>query len=178
MTPDIELSQEEKNLVDKIIFEPLQLKDSDTARNNGEAVLRLIQLLSSRHGIPKVRIKYFTDPEFNLGGRGKSKQEIFEKNGNLGDDIFRHPQFLYFLSYFIFGPDLPPKLKDEFVAEVKGCGPITSGDVLPLAKWAKQATTRYGLEPDKAAEEFFKLSIECGINSSYAATISHKVKTA
>jgi len=61
----------------------------------------LTESLLERGAIPEVRLLYFTDPERNPGGRGKSRQQVFENNGISGTEIYAHGNFLKFLEYFI-----------------------------------------------------------------------------
>jgi hypothetical protein len=171
LTPDISLNSEEQMLFNEIEFDPLLLKNSDHARENGDAVFKLLKSLVQRKGIPQIRIRYFTDPEFNLGGRGRSKQEVFEKNGTSGEDIYRHPHFLYYFSYFLSGASLSSLVKEGFKQQVDRCGSITSGDISTLSNWVNQLTKSNKLDQGEGSEEFFKLAIECGINVSYSASI-------
>jgi hypothetical protein len=113
--------------------------------------------------------------ECNTGGRGKSRQQVFESNGTAGDDIFRHPHFLPYLKYFLFGPDLPHETIDCFRQAVADCGNITSGDIGPLCELARSLARQQGAERD-LAEEFFKLALECGLDSSDAREVRDSVK--
>lgn len=104
MTPDIHLNPEEVILFDQIVLDPLLLKDSDQAQKNGQIAFNLIKTLVQHKAIPEIRIRYFTDPEFNIGGRGRSKQEVFEKNGTHGEkSIDIH---IFYISFLIFFLDL------------------------------------------------------------------------
>lgn len=108
----VELTAEEKALVAQIDFDPSSSDRHEPGYWNavGEAALTLMRSLIARKAIPEVRTKYFTDSDFNVGGRGRSRADIFEKNGTRGEAIFRHPHFLKYLHYFLYGPDLPPQL--------------------------------------------------------------------
>jgi hypothetical protein len=91
----IELTVEEKALLGRIDFAPASPEKHDPEHWNavGEAALVLMKSLIARKAIPDVRSKYSTDPDFNVGGRGRSRAEIFQKNGTRGEAIFRHPPF-------------------------------------------------------------------------------------
>ena len=95
----IEVRSEEKQLLGQIDFNPASLEGHEARYwlAVGEAALRLTKLLIARRAIPEVRPRYFTDPHFNTAGRGRSRAQIFEKNGTRGEDIFRHPHFLKYL---------------------------------------------------------------------------------
>jgi hypothetical protein len=127
----------------------------------GEAALGLMKSLIARKAIPDVRSKYFTDQDFNVGGRGRSRAEIFEKNGTDGEAIFRHPHFLKYLRYFLYGPDLPPPVIEAFRQKIADMGLVTSSDIVPLGAFSRQLTRAHRLRGVDSAEEFFKLALDC-----------------
>lgn len=104
----------------------------------------------------------FIDPERNPGGRGKSREQVFEKNGTSGAEIYAHPSFLKFLEYFIYGPDLPPSIIGKFKEAMSVSGYLTAGDINDLVPSARAAVRSARLSPHEAAEEFHKLVLECG----------------
>jgi len=175
----VELSAEEKALVDAIDFNPSSRDPHDPEYWNavGEAALRLMRSLIARKAILEVRTKYFTDPDFNVGGRGRSRAGIFEKNGTSGEAIFRHPHFLKYLHYFLYGPDLPPQVIDVFRQKITDIGFITSSDIIPLGKFARQLVRTNRLDTNDPAEEFFKLALDCGLELYEARSIRDSVKT-
>ena len=82
----VELTEEERALVEKIDFNPSsEMHNADYWRAVGDAAHNLMGSLIARKAIPEVRTKFFTDPVFNIGGRGRSRSQIFEKNGTRGD---------------------------------------------------------------------------------------------
>lgn len=174
----IELTQAEKALVARTDFSPSPMRhDAEAARVNGEAACELMKSLLDRKAIPEARIRFFTDPELNVGGRGSSRRQIFEKNGTSGDAIFRHPHFLkYYLRYFLLGPDLPAAVIEGFQKKVASCKPVTSGDIIPFGKYAKQQTRLHCLDAGTAAEEFYKLALDCGLDAHEARVIRDAVK--
>jgi hypothetical protein len=123
--------------------------------------------LLDRGAVLPVRLLYFTDPERNPGGRGKSREDIFAGNGTAGEDILRHPNFLKILDYFLHGPNLPAQVISKFVDSMSS-GHLSGSDVNDLASYARKITRDEGLEPHRAAEEFYKLVLECG-GPTYAA---------
>lgn len=171
----IELIDDEKGLLAQIKLDASALTDHNEARRNGEAVCALMNSLISRNTIPEHRMQFFTDPAYNKGGRGRSRLAIFEKNGTSGEEVFRHPHFLPYLRYFILGAHLPPDIARGFRSEVASCGPVTSGDIAPLCRFAKQQARAGRLQPRAAAEEFFKLGLDCGLSPDYAALIRDAV---
>jgi hypothetical protein len=174
----IELTDHEQDLVLRIDFNPSPGKyPADPWKPIGDAMLELTKSLFERKAIPESRIKFFTDPQFFIGGHGISHLQAFEKNGTRGDDIFRHPHFLKYLSYFIYGPALPKAVIDAFQRKIADCGaPFTGSDALTVADMARQLTRSYGLAVDTTAEEFYKLVLDCGMDASDARTVRDTVK--
>jgi hypothetical protein len=58
---------------------------------------------------------------------------------------------------------------------VNACGQVTSGDVTPLAKAARQLARDVGLDRKDAAEEFFKLALELDLGESTGMSIRNQV---
>jgi hypothetical protein len=173
----IVLTDEEANLLSKIEFDANRLVGNvEKYRQNAKLVAALSTSLLKRNAIPQDRLRYFTDPDCNPGGRGKSHKDTFERNGTCGMDILRHPHFLNYLRYFLIGASLPDGAMEEFRRDVDAHGPITSGDLMPLADCAKRLTRAYQLEPHDAAEEFLKLALDCGLSPFFAEIIREKVK--
>ena len=176
----IELTAEEKALLDRIDFAPASPEKHDPAYWNavGEAALGLTKSLIARKAVPEVRTKYFTDPAFNVGGRGRSRAGVFEKNGTSGEAVFRHPHFLTYLHYFLYGPDLPAPVIEAFREKIADMGLITSSDIVPLGAFARQLTRAHGLRGRDPADEFFKLALDCGLELYEAQSIRDSVKAA
>lgn len=169
--PQVNLTDEERALLDQIEFD-VRVLDPDGVESNGEAVVELTHSLLSRDAVPKHRLDYFTDPEYNIGARGRSRAGMFERNGRLrGDDVFRHPHFLPHLRYFVHGADLPAAAAAEFCSAVDDCGMVTSSDVVPLGLLARRLARKHGLTRDEARDEFFKLALDCGLDVGTAASI-------
>jgi hypothetical protein len=175
---NVELTPAEKALVEKIDFAPSrQTHDPEAAQEMCNTAGELTRALLRRKAIPEVRTRFFTDPAYNVGGRGSSRLQVFEKNGTRGDAIFRHPHFLKYLRYFLYGPDLPEPVIHAFQQKVLDCGPVTSGDIVPLGDYAKQLTRSRGLDKGKA-DEFYKLALDCGLDEGEARSIRDAVKKA
>jgi len=175
----IELTPSERSLLAQIELNALALRNGgEHALANGELVCGLMRSLIARKGIPEVRAKFFNDPDYNIGGRGRSRRETFEKNGTLGDNIFRHPHFLIYLRYFLLGADLPAAVKADFTAKVTDTGHVTSSDVVPLGTFARQQARTHRLDATRAAEEFYKLVLDLGLSTGTATSIRNAVKRA
>ena len=172
----IQFSESEQALYDAILWDVRGARHAPLrTREDGERALALFRSLSDRGAIPEERRRYFVDAEYNPGGRGRSRLQGFERYGRHGDEIMRHPHFLKYLRYFIVGCALPDAVVQAFEGAVEECGQITSGDVAPLAANARALVRRSNLEPRAAAEEFFKLALDCGLGVSSAAAIRTSV---
>lgn len=173
----IELNQDETALVKAMKFDPLAFKGNHQGfLANAELAYELTTSLLKRQGIPEHRQRYFTDPDYNPSGRGRSRMGGFERNGTSGDEILRHPHFLQYLRYFIHGADLPIAVMRAYEAAVERCGPITSGDIPELGATARQLARTHGLEGSSAADEFYKLSLDLGLCADNAARIRESVR--
>lgn len=178
MTPlSIELTETEKALFDQIELDPLALHDHVRAHQNGESVAELMKMLVDREAIPEHRVRWFVDAEYNVGGRGISRKERFERNGTQGPEIIRHPHFLDYLRYFMQGPNLPPAVLQSFAEKIDDCGQVTSSDIVPICKHARQLARVHLSNPRAAADEFFKLALEHGLGPSRATMIRKDVMT-
>lgn len=172
--PDITLTPKELELLAKINF---NWKSHDELRDSLEPMEALAFSILGRGVVPQVRLAYFTEPNCNPGARGKSRQEIFEKNGTSGEEIMRHPHFLKYLEYFIFGPDLPTDAINKFKKESFFSGYLTGSDVNGLTAYARSCVRQNRLDPHQAGEEFFKLALECGAMPGFAETVRNSVRS-
>lgn len=175
----IELLPEEQILLATI--EPFRI---DLTEGHSERFLRLencfnlTQSLIKRNAIPEIRQNYFIDAKYNLSNSHNSKAEIFESNGTLREDIFRHPQFLKYLKYFIYGADLPSEFKSQLKAIKDGLSFFSD--------FVEQATPNiksyYNAYVEKAnkkqfAEEIFKLCLDLEIDFEDSVQLRNKVMT-
>ncbi|MDP3072299.1 MAG: hypothetical protein Q8N18_18555 [Opitutaceae bacterium] len=164
--PTFKLTVTEKKILAQVDFDLTQT--GSEALPSLTAACQLTKSLLDRKAIPEPRIRYFFDPEFNLG-KNYSRKDQFERRGNQGDAIYTHPHFLKYLRYFLFGPDLPPTAIGAFAQRVTESGGFVSDSDYPdLNQIVRQAIKTYGLDPAAAAEEFFKLALECGLDPSTA----------
>lgn len=171
--PDIALTPEEQALFSMIRFD---WKNHEELRDSLVHMEALASSILKRCVVPKIRIAYFTDSEFNVGGRGKSRQDIFEKNGTSGNEILRHPHFLKHLEYFVCGPDLPTEAVSKFKSETSD-GHLSGSDVVDLTAYARSYVRQNNLEPYYAADEFFKLAVECGSMPGFAENLRKSIRS-
>lgn len=174
----LDLTAAEQALLSRIDFAPsLRTHDASSWAPIADASLALMDSLVARKGIPHRRLRLFTDPDCYVGGRGKSHYDVFVSNGRHGTEIFRDPNFVArYLRFFIHGPELPEPLVAAFEDEVRACGNITSGDIETLRNAAKRLARRHGLNRH-AAEEFFRLALDCDLDADDARHVSDAVKT-
>jgi len=112
-----------------------------------------------------------------IGGRGRSRREVFEGNGTRGPAIFQHPNFVEYLRYFVYGPDLPKPAIEAFQQNLIDCGkPFSLGRGISVGEFARRLTRSHGLQARDAAEEFYKLALECGLDAGDARSVRDAVK--
>jgi hypothetical protein len=146
--PDIELTNAERSLLNMVKFgqsTPEEIRKSITH------MAELARSLLQRDAIPEVRKLYFTDPERNPGGRGKSRQQVFEANNTSGPKIIEHPHFLPYLYYFIYGPRLQQVIINEFKEVSASSGHLSEYDIQDLMQQAKTHIKELRLDPHTAA---------------------------
>ena len=159
----VELNAEEQDLYDSISWEPEGL--SRKAYTERVTILgnlkKLTESLMKRNAIPQSRLDFFMKPELNIGGHGKSRMQVFEKNGISEEEIFRHPDFIDYLWYFIKGPKLPSATIEDFCKiSAKDVG--TSGTLVDqIQNFVKKEVRKRNLSP-KSADEFMKLALDTG----------------
>jgi hypothetical protein len=173
-TPDIELTASERDHLAQIKFGQAT---HGVIRASIMPMVALSSSLQQRGAIPDVRTLYFTDPERNPGGRGRSRNDVFEANGTVGIEIQAHPSFLQYLEYFVFGPNLPKDIIDQFKETMAFSGYLTHGDIDDLVPVARAYVHRVGVNPHNAATEFHKLALECGAIASAAEALWRQVKS-
>jgi hypothetical protein len=158
----VRLTDEEQALFEGICWDLNKLARMDDRIDHLERIAELAESLFKRNAIPEVRVAYFMDPSMNVGGHGKLRQEVFEKNGTSGRDILRHPHFMDYLRYFIYGPDLPASTIRGFFQIIED-DVGTSGMVLDqIRAYVRKEVRDKQLNPGHAADEFFKLAHEIG----------------
>jgi hypothetical protein len=159
----VELTAKEAALASRIDFDPGWTSERERVLESCDCAAKLIKLLLKRNAIPQHRLDYFTDPEYNIGTK-MSRQAVFERNGTRGDEILEHPHFLKYLRYFIYGANLPTPTVEGFCRIVRA-DRGTSGEVLSqLHSFARREIRDRKLPRGEAAEEFYKLALDCGLD--------------
>lgn len=175
----IKLTKEEAELLSKIDLRSHHPHHDDgraSYLNNQEPILALLKSLSARKAVPEVRLSYWNDPNYRTGRVKGSRKGLFERNGCTGSDIYTHPHFLEHLRYFLFGTELPDPVVKEFEAKVGNPEWVSSSDIVPIGKAARELTRRYRLDIADAPEEFFKLCLDMGLGLSTAESVMRSVK--
>jgi len=162
------LTKLELDLLKQLDFS-LQGIDYEQWRKMGPAMRKLTESLLARHAIPRIRLRYMNNPEFNTGRTKRSHLEVFEANGTRGQEIFEHPHFMKYLHYLIFGPNLPQSIIQGFGEVIRRDGGISSGTHPLLWKFTREQARRHGYHRDPSirgekAEEFFRLALEWGLD--------------
>lgn len=176
----IELIPEETKILEEMKLRQEQLfGDHSLADRNGELSVALMRSLLQRKAIPDVRLKYFEDPSFRTGRPKGSYRSLFERNKTIGDDIYRHPNFLRHLRYFLTGADLPKDAIATFAQRSHSYGRVGPSDALELGALARDLTGKFALltDTEATAEEFFKLALDCGIYQGHAAVVRDRVRS-
>ncbi len=172
----IQLNTHEAALADAIKFDPHEtLGNTRAFHANGDLVVQLLDSLLARKAIPDQRLRYFSDPEYNVGGRGSSRQQQFMRNAGSREGMVRHGHFLQYLRYFIHGANLPSVISSSFAQAVEDCGMVTSGDIAPLSAKARQLVRTHCPNPKTAADEFYKLCLDLGLSGDDATLIRSSV---
>lgn len=170
---EIDLTPAEQALLDTI-----ELRDSHFNHAvylaNKEPVLALLRSLIEREAIPDERLNYWLDPDYNVGV-STSRKGVFDRNRRVGEEIYTHPHFLRYLRYFLFGADLPELVVQRFEEQVGNPEWVTSGDVIPIANCARTLTRQFNLDRTRAPEEFFKLSLDVGLDLDTALQVRRTV---
>lgn len=176
----IPLTDKEKALVEAIIFDwdRYSAEVREIYLNNKQPVVDLVESIAKRNAIPVVRLKFWSDPDYFPDRRYKSSHKgIFERNGCTGQDIIEHLHFLPYLYYFLFGAKLPDSVISEFEQQVGPPEWITSSDILPIYKKARALVREYRLSHYRVPDEFYKLSLDIGLDRSYALSVRRHAMT-
>ncbi|AUQ83146.1 hypothetical protein [Phaeobacter inhibens] len=169
----IELTGEESTLLSSIEFDQLVLTH-EQYKMQAPLILQLLRSISDRGAIPEIRQKYWADPEYHIGRLKTSYKGHFERNGNQGDEIYTHPNFLPYLRYFLFGAQLPQPAIAEFENVVGNPEWVSSGDITTITKGTRAIVRRYELQEED--EEFYRLALDVGLNQWFAKTVRDAVK--
>ncbi|WP_430449444.1 hypothetical protein [Rhodophyticola sp.] len=171
----IKLTKEESELLSGIELDTDKLRfDHEAYERQGPLVLRLLKSLTERNAIPEHRLRYWSDPEYQIGRVKASHRGLFERNGTMGQDIYTHPHFLKYLRYFLFGAQLPADVIAEFERIVGNPEWVTSGDVTEITKGTRKLVREKRLRGYE--EEFYRLALDIGLDQWFAKSVRDAVK--
>jgi hypothetical protein len=132
-------------------------------------------MLVERKAIPEHRMSYLNDPDYNPGSGKTSRLEPFLRNAGDIEKVVRHPHFLPYLHYFIYGADLPAALKLEFSKKAEDYWVKPS----ELAKLARQLVRKYDIERPplnyRLKDVFYQLALDCGCDEGTARWVRDAV---
>ena len=171
----IELTAEEETLLSTIEFEALKLESGQPARDNAERAAQLATFLIDRKAIPEIREKVYSDEGYTTG-HGPSAAEQFRRHDNTHEETIRHPHFLPWLRYFIFGPKLPETMIREFEILLSELGSLTSGDGPALKNFIRNQIKHHRLEKSKS-DEVYKLILEFKDDTYLAKSLRAHART-
>ncbi len=177
MIGQIELTEAEKILANRIVFDVLNTRmDSTQTRDNGELAAALIESLLKRTAIPECRWLYFVEADYNPGRSKVSRADAFLTNAKTVEAMYRHPHFLPYLRYFVYGADLPPALKEEFLALAQDYW------VKPaqLTELARSLVRKYQIprppQNYRLKDAFYQLALDCGCEEGLARAVRDAVR--
>lgn len=116
MIGQVHLTKAEQKLVGRLVLDhagSVRLEYEETIAN-GELAATLMQSLIAHKVIPECRLRYFVDPEYNVSNSKSSKHSLFLRNARTDAEMYRHPHFLPYLRYFIFGANLQTPSRRSF----------------------------------------------------------------
>lgn len=171
----IDITDQERSILDHIAFDPDRF-DHEVYLQNADAVPRLMESLVQRGAIPAHRLAYFTDHNYHSGRLKGSRLSIFERNGTSGRDIFKHPHFLNYLWYFLYGSRLPSDVIEEMKRLITRLDPISGGDTGEICDVARELFSRHRFDAEQFSDELFKLCLDCGVPLMWADHIRGVVR--
>jgi hypothetical protein len=175
----IKLTDHEAATLAKIDLRPSHrdhAEGHEAFQSNQEPILALLKSLGERDAIPRERLNFWNDPRYCPGRVKASHKGLFERNGRKGADIYTHPHFIPYLRYFLFGPDLPDAVISAFEERVGDPQYVSSSDIVPIGKSARDLTRGHHLNTAEAPEEFFKLCLDMGLGLTTAESVRRSVK--
>lgn len=167
----IELTSQEEKFLSEINFDYSYQELRDNYSIYVENSKKLFLSLLDRDAIPEIRLKYFTDPEFNIGQTKKSKEEAFENNLTQGESVYDHHDFIKYLDYIIFGSKIPNSIQSRFL-EIIDDEILTSGELVTrLTSFTRTKAKQLNWSRFKIADQFYKLALDCNVDYGLARAI-------
>jgi hypothetical protein len=170
---EISLNDYERATLIKIDFDLTEkVQGPDRWKIMADSMEALIDSLMVRDAIPASRLRYFADPAYLVGGHGESREQVINRSGGYKNDVFRNPAFAKHLRYFIYGPSLPANVIEDCKRLAISHGAFL--DRSEATQFARKLARANGLDSG-AAEEFYKLALDCGFDVEDAKAIRRAV---
>ena len=162
----VEMNDKEKRLWDEIVHywtcefsHPRGHNEKWDTDKIGEKQRALTNSLIKRKAIPAHRFKWMEDPDFFIGSK-KSRLQVFSENFGASDDrIFEYPHWyaMGYLPFLVGVISLPDHVVEQFRRDAESRMNNAYDMGMKYRGLAKSLKL-----PKKAAEEFFKLALDCG----------------
>ena len=165
----INLSEEE-NALFELVKQFNREGDFDKNTECLNASCQLTLKLFSDDKIPQSRLDYFFEKEYNLSNSKASRKDVFEKNGTRELDIFKHGNFIKYLTYFVEGADLNAFIKEKAVELITNSTYKDDG----CKAFCTFLESNY-LVKKEDFEEFFKLSIDADAGLIPSTDLRNKI---
>jgi len=81
----VDLTEDETEILNGIELDQTAL-DHEQYKRQAPLILELLRSLAERNAIPEIRLKYWLDPEHQIGRLKASHKGLFERNGRQGDE--------------------------------------------------------------------------------------------
>lgn len=136
----------------------------------------LTESLLERGGVPRHRVEYFINPEYNLGRGNKSRKYYFEEGLRGGGDIFDHQDFLKYLDYFINGSKLSSDFKEKIQEVQDKCSYDSDfpDESYRMIKYHFDQNVE-NMHKKDFANEVFKLCLDMGFSLYISSRVQDKV---
>ena len=161
MIGQVHLTKAEQKLVGRLVLDhagSVRLEYQEVIAN-GELAATLIRSLIAHKATPECRLRYFVDPKYNASNSKSSKHSLFLRNAHTDEEMYRHPHFLKYLRYFIFGANLPDPIKEVFLARFKE----SDGDTRQLIQLARgqfrELAKAHSPQAYEYPEAFYQLAV-------------------
>jgi hypothetical protein len=174
----IDLTADEERVLAQIKFPARGVAlECDDGERNGELVAELIHALLNRKGIPEVRLRYYADSEYNPSHPKTSRREFFLRNAGNDEAAYRHPHFLKYLHYFVYGADLPEKIKGLF-QETASESFVKPQNLVDRVRWLIRSSDieRYPRDYE-LHDKFYQLALDCECFEGDARRVRSTVMT-
>ncbi|MHC2866404.1 hypothetical protein ACVIYH_007482 [Bradyrhizobium diazoefficiens] len=173
----IKLTESEAAILAKVdLWESHRNHDEGHAayKANAQPILTLLQSLSDRSAIPQERLNYWNDPRYHQGRIKASRKGLFERMVAEVPTFTRIHILSVIFDIFCLCADLPDDVIAAFEEKVGNPQWVSSSDVIPIGKDARDLTRQYRLDKTDAPEEFFKLCLDMGLSLTTAESVMRR----